>query len=233
MVRDWNRDEAYFDHFIEGREGLAREVEGWLERGEVREDRVASVSRGLVKNLLELALASYSRGDPMPEVARRGRLALGELSRWGCALNLSNMSLRLVSLAALVHDGPAEMARLRGALRGVELDWSFDLLLGDDPASIAGEPERHRKALRAVFDAPEAERPAEMARRLSRWYSSMRGDYWWGFHKKVDRDDLYFGYWALEYAALARRLRVDDSALEGRRYYPYELAHWLDGGGGE
>ena len=74
MVRDWNRDEAYFDRFIEGRGGLAREAEGWHERGEVREDRVASVSRGLVRDLLELTLASYSRGDPMPEVARRLRV---------------------------------------------------------------------------------------------------------------------------------------------------------------
>ena len=232
MVRDWNRDEAYFDHFIEMCESSAARVSGWLERGEVREDRVASVGGGLVKNLLELALASYSRGDPMPEVARRGRLALDEFSRWGLTLSLAD--LWLVSLAALVHDEPAEMARLRGALRDRDAhDWAFDLLLGDDPASIANEPERHYHRLRAVFDAPEGERPAEMARRLSRWYSSMRGDYWWGFHKKVDRDDLYFGYWALEYAALARRLRIDDSALEGKRYYPYELAHWLDGGEGE
>lgn len=231
MVRDWNRDEAYFDAYIEKRDHLILETENRLERGEIREDRVRAVSRDLVRDMLHATMASYSRGDPMPEVARRGRLALDEFSRWG--LTLSFADLWLVSLAALVHDGPAEMARLRGALWDQDAhDWAFDLLLGDDPASIAGEPERHYHYLRAVFDAPEGERPAEMARRLSRWYSSMRGDYWWGFHRKVDRC-LYFGYWALEYAALARRLRVDDSALEGKRYYPYELAHWLDGGEGE
>ena len=74
MVRDWNRDEAYFDRFIEGRGRLAREAEGWHERGEVREDRVRAVSRGLVRDLLELTLASYSWNDPMSEVARRLRV---------------------------------------------------------------------------------------------------------------------------------------------------------------
>ena len=32
----------------------------------------------------------------------------------------------------------------------------------------------------------------------------------------------------LQYAALARRLGIDDSALADAECYPYELAHWLD-----
>ena len=69
-VRDWNRDEAYFDRFIAGRERLVAEV---------REDRVPAVRCGVLLYLLQTTEASYSRGDPMPEVARRARRALDYL----------------------------------------------------------------------------------------------------------------------------------------------------------
>lgn len=114
-----------------------------------------------MKHLLELAIASYSRGDPMPEVARRGRLALDAAAHWQYSLSFAD--LWLVSLAALVHDEPAEMARLRGALWDRDAhDWAFDLMLGDDPASIAGEPERHYHRMRRL------RRPARGAARRAR-----------------------------------------------------------------
>lgn len=85
----------------------------------------------------------------MPEVARRGRLALDAAAHWQYSLSFAD--LWLVSLAVLVHDEPAEMARLRGALWDRDAhDWAFDLMLGDDPASIAGEPERHYYRMRRL-----------------------------------------------------------------------------------
>ncbi|WP_130810245.1 PoNe immunity protein domain-containing protein [Olsenella sp. Marseille-P4559] len=230
-VRDWNRDEAYFDQFIAGRERLIAEVSEEIERGEVREDRVPAVRYGVLLYLLQTTEASYSRGDPMPEVARRARRALDYLESgdfWHSGGSYGG--LRIASLMALVSDDPGEPARLRPLVcdPGRE-EWAFDVVLGEDPDAIAGEAGiRYYAGMRAVADAPAAERPEALRRQVSLWYTKRRSEYWWGFHRKVDRDDLYFGYWALEYAALARRLGVDDSALEGAKYYPYELAHWLD-----
>lgn len=233
-VRDWNRDEAYFDQFIARKERLDAEWMGRVERGEVREDRVPSVKDEIALSLLQTTEASYSRGDPMPEVARRARVALDYLESGDFWLGGGSYEgLRVASLMALVSEDPGEPARLRPLVTdpGRE-EWAFDLVLGEDPAAIAGERGiRYYAGMRAVWDARPDERPGELRRQVSLWYTKRRSEYWWGFHRKADRDDLYFGYWALEYAALARRLGVDDSALEGARYYPYELAHWLDARG--
>lgn len=37
----------------------------------------------------------------------------------------------------------------------------------------------------------------------------------------------FIGYWAYEAAAVARVAGIDDSSLNGHRYYPYDLAHHL------
>ena len=60
------------------------------------------------------------------------------------------------------------------------------------------------------------------------WYNSNKGEAWWGYHTRFG-GAKYFGYWAWEIAATARVYGLDDTLLCESRYYPADLAHYLDG----
>ncbi|MDR1450609.1 MAG: DUF1911 domain-containing protein [Propionibacteriaceae bacterium] len=58
------------------------------------------------------------------------------------------------------------------------------------------------------------------------WYNTKRAEYWWGSHK--GGSIRYFGYWAWEIAATVRAYHLDDSTFSDCKYYPTDLAHYLD-----
>ena len=230
-VRDYYKDEAYFDAFIEGKEQLVEQNIGHLQELD-SDSELQRFNRWILLDLAQLTLASYSRGDPMGEVARRGRRTLDFAKGRDISGSLPHARLRLASLVPLLIDDPTEEAELRLSLHNERHpDWATDLILGYDPASIKGEEVNGQTALRGIWEATGELRSDVLAKKFSRWYATSSDQYWRGFHKEKGRTDLYFGYWAVEFAAIARRLDIDDSALEGEKYYPYELAHWLDGKG--
>ncbi|WP_428714947.1 PoNe immunity protein domain-containing protein [Streptococcus suis] len=40
------------------------------------------------------------------------------------------------------------------------------------------------------------------------------------------KNPLYFGYWALEIAALVKVLNIPDDSFKNHKYYPYDLVHF-------
>jgi hypothetical protein len=60
-----------------------------------------------------------------------------------------------------------------------------------------------------------------------RWYQGKQSFYWYNSHKLYPVFS-YFGYWAFDVAAMVRALELDDSSFIDNRYYPVELAHYLD-----
>lgn len=57
------------------------------------------------------------------------------------------------------------------------------------------------------------------------WYKMNRSAPWWGSHDRNGTPFGYVGYWAFEAAAIAKICELDDSELEGHKYYPYDLVH--------
>jgi hypothetical protein len=60
-----------------------------------------------------------------------------------------------------------------------------------------------------------------------RWYQSKRSLTMYNSHKLYPVY-AYFGYWAFDVAAMVRAMELDDSSFIDNRYYPVELAHYLD-----
>lgn len=54
------------------------------------------------------------------------------------------------------------------------------------------------------------------------WLTGHRGYGWKNAHKDSD----YVGFWSFETAAIAKILKLDDSALKQSNRYPYDLAHY-------
>lgn len=226
-VRDWIKGKDHFDAYIAAEEQRAEHFD--KRQREVDDEAWrAELQSYVVWRLCSLTLASYSRGDPMEEVARRAQMA------FDYALSHSikaNCDIRLASFVTLLIEDPAERSALRRGLHDEDNpNWTTDFLLGCDPAEIDWEDPGEYTAVHAIWDAPEEERQAVLVRKVSRWYSSMKVRRNWGVPDRTGNYySSYYGYWAVELAATARRLHIDDSALKGKNYYPYELAHWLDG----
>ena len=57
----------------------------------------------------------------------------------------------------------------------------------------------------------------------SEWYRGHRSAAFFDRHKHSPT--AHAGYWAYEAAAIAKVCGIDDSALEGHKHYPWDLAH--------
>ena len=223
-VRDSFKTRDYFDRFLGHNARKLDILRDLLSTADSAQS--PSLHLDVAREELAGILARYSRGDgpgsvaaPLPEMLGSW-LASGEADCYESAIRLS-------SAAYLLGAGERDLARVAAFLdvpgsRGWDPLVSL-VVLGEDPG---GEPEwpAHRDLARA---ARAAGRGAAMLRYLRYWYQRHQGSYWWGFHRRDA--PLYFGYWAVEAAAVARRLGMDDAPLRKSRYYPYDLAHFLDG----
>jgi len=83
-------------------------------------------------------------------------------------------------------------------------------------------------ALQAI-DAPENASAALETYVTNNWYDNCNEEPWFNSHDYFGNGpERYFGYWCFHAAAIASACGVNDSALEGHKYYPHDLAHYLD-----
>ena len=58
----------------------------------------------------------------------------------------------------------------------------------------------------------------------NKWYSIHSDAAWHDTHKV--NNNTYYGYWSFEAGAVAKLLQIEDDALRGAKYYPYDLVHF-------
>jgi hypothetical protein len=59
------------------------------------------------------------------------------------------------------------------------------------------------------------------------WYNNHKTQGWWGSHKN-EKQNVYYGYWSFEAAAVVKILDLDDSSFKDCQYYPADMVHWKD-----
>ncbi|YCA45502.1 PoNi-like cognate immunity protein [Bacillus sp. JZ8] len=58
------------------------------------------------------------------------------------------------------------------------------------------------------------------------WYKGHSDEAWYDAHE--NKHDIYSGYWSFESGAIAKILKLDDSALKDTPYYPYDMVHYKE-----
>ena len=231
-MRDHLMDAEYFTRCIETRVRLAERARESMESGRTVPERVPSQRDYIAMQEGAVLMARYSRGDPLGDIAGmlvpyvRDWLAGGEPDSYSEVLSVASLAYLLGGDAPLLAD---IWGRARSARELVVDPITEFVAFGRRPQGMA-----HRVLFRA-FDSLSAAindsgpgREGAMRRYLRYWYQRHQSCWWWGLDKDPEHD-LYFGYWAVEAAAVARRLGMDDAPLKRSRYYPYDLAHFLDG----
>lgn len=202
----------------------------------------ASLRYSIYKKHLHLLLSRYSRGDDIHELATGFPAMLDALSLYENEKQNSEMAfdhpdeyqtaLWLLSLALLLKRPEHECQRLLKLVGHRGEDAILDLFARALPGPVAPLPETKnslpdpallypalfQKLLTAVR-AVEKEAHKELKAYLKSWYGKRTDMYWHDNHKGPDGGG-FFGYWALEVAAVVVVLGLDDRELQDSSYYP-------------
>ncbi|MFP7486956.1 PoNi-like cognate immunity protein [Priestia filamentosa] len=82
-----------------------------------------------------------------------------------------------------------------------------------------------------LYDAINAESKSEGLEKLKyyledKWYQGHNDTGWHDSHES--KHNTYNGYWSFESGAIAKILKLDDSALKDTPYYPYDMVHYKE-----
>ena len=83
----------------------------------------------------------------------------------------------------------------------------------------------YRDLINTMYRDTDEESLADFERYLKNWYKSLAKAPWHDSHLNIEDDSCagYFGYWAIEAAALAYLLEFDDSTFRDHLVYPKDL----------
>ncbi len=147
---------------------------------------------------------------------------LGELAEYEHAMQLIGLCFLLhrkdlLPRIAALHD-PAY--RGQDTLYEDLLDYALDGRLDVDEWFH----ESYRDCINSMYGDSDEESVADLDTYLGQWYSSMSDVGWYDSHLNLSEDwGLYFGYWAIEAAAIAFILELDDTTLRKHSVYPKDL----------
>lgn len=233
-MRDFLMDEQYFQDFIAEETARVERFSGKLSRGEIRPDRVESVERRVYGLNFGIWIARYSKGEALSSLQKDFDEIFNAFPRF-CSQTSSYLNLLwLIALGVLLN---VDSARFSEVSRTLEKCGRQDALLD----FFCGYKMRGSTSLENhVFTCPKPfaalgrviEQEEQRAERLkhyveTQWYPGLKPFGLCGVHKAKEK--LYSGYWSFESSAVAKILGLDDSALKGIPYYPYDLAHFSSG----
>ena len=137
-----------------------------------------------------------------------------------------------MSFALMLGIEPGEREMLAAIAADDDFDQPFYAFL-EDTLGLEHPPLTGKKGTWRFFPTLQAIPDKEgkqdfIAAYLKRnWYNSWRSEYWWGYHTRYSGVS-YFGYWAWEFGGLVKAWGLDDSSFRTNRYYPADMAHYLD-----
>ncbi|MFV8577711.1 PoNe immunity protein domain-containing protein [Ralstonia pseudosolanacearum] len=228
---------------------LVESIDKWsrtLPANGSEEQKRASAAALRASDRFELLLLRYTAGEPIAPMRDDLDLIVEEYERlaklqglafgrpdWP-AFRLSELgeyerAMQLIGLCYLLHrqdllpriaalEDP--LYRARDTLYEDLLDYGLDGRVDVD----TWLHESYRNCINSMYGSSDEESLTDLNAYLENWYASMRGIDWHDSHLDLSEErGLYFGYWAIEAAALAYLLELDDSPLREHIVYPKDL----------
>ena len=244
MVRDSNKDEAYFSARVAFVDKVIEEDMAVVESFPRLEGR-ASKSYSLCSACLKSVISRYSRGDSIEsirasvmrwieakEMQTRVLNSLPpELNRVRAmyeALTLAPIydALTMMAFAKALQFSDSDMRRMIAAIGHAGEDAVLDLAAtecGDVGRPIASQckfPTPYAP-LQEVWQASPESQEKLLVAYSKRWKQKIKAIYWSNSLKGAE--GAYFGYWCFDIAFAAMVFNIDDTALRSSPYYPADL----------
>ncbi len=221
-MRDRIKDEEYFGLFIEEDSARVDKLSKKIEDGEVRPERIIPVKQGIFRIRLGILIAKNSRGDELIPLKNEFIELYKEWAEKFFSENAYNENLRMISLSILfgVDEDVQESVRTTIVDHCVD-DWLLHCLLGNDQSELTLLFPKRFHTLKEITNTTDK---TDLLRRylLNEWYNKEFDCY--EAHK--NKQNIYYGYWCFEAAAIAKTLNLDDGCLKDEPYYPYDLVHF-------
>jgi hypothetical protein len=248
LVRDTNKDAAYFSKWIEFEEGhIARKGFDYI-KSLSRDAGRASAANDLPRIIVELIVLKYGQGNTIESIRP-------DLWRWveakefqaqvntSLPVNAKNIydmheqitlttvynSLTIFAFAAALRLNSTEVKRVIQAIHHPGEDALIDeaaRALGDDNRPVAQNckfPKVYAPLL-DVWRSPAEQRAKKMQAYGTQWKQKIKPIYW--SNSLEGAEGAYFGYWCFDIALAAIVLKIDDQGLRDNPYYPADLVDY-------
>lgn len=224
--RDENRDEAYFEKYVNRQ---LSDIDFWMKEMHKELSRASHFKSLIAMSNRNLLWAMYSAGYPVEELKP-------VLSSWlsaeaGSFISNANPYYLspFYSVAYLLGPSDEDRANLQALtdlIPGSDAYISFMApLLGIELDRPPGKSRwKYFEQASAIEGKAEREEFTDLYLRR-RWYNSNKWQAWWGTHKRDT--GAYCGYWAFDIAAAVKAWGLDDSSFSGFKYYPADMAGFL------
>ena len=217
-MRDSIKDKCYFDDFIkEDSERISAFVEK-LKNGQIPYARVQRIKEKTTALQLGVFIARYSRGDELIELSKSFSPLFDS---WTGTFNKNNydVNLKMVSLSVLFNF-EKELSKIENNLLEID-DWLTTYLLCGENNKTLVYPE-HYENLRSILKNNSFDSLLSYAK--NDWFDEELDC----FFSHKSSENLYYGYWCFEVAAIIKKLQIADRKLANAKFYPYDLAHFQE-----
>jgi hypothetical protein len=228
------KDRHYFDEYIQLNLDDIAFYEQCLKSADQKEDRIPAIKHQIFNMSLHTVIAQYSAGFSSEQVKDSfidliPRFEAG----WYNTENLNNkiyfdgyvQALWMVSLAILLDVAVDDFQRIVNTLdRKHSQDMILDVLIAAQLPRQQSEQLLYPQKIEFIKKLIDTQNLEGLKNYLDcKWYPSMKQTYWFDLDK--NKNDVFFGYWSFESAAIVKVLKLEDTILKGQRYYPFDLMH--------
>jgi hypothetical protein len=239
-MRQTIKDKAYFEFVFKDKSNRIKTLNTYIKTSDPTIKDWSIIYMQLYMEYLNLFHIKYSMGDPLKSCKKDIILAIKhfitaetnpdrKIEKSSAYIGIYDNVLRLVSLAIIFDIEEELLLELKTVIdKRKGKDFLIDSLLAQklDIKQLA-----KKKHFAKVYDKlyplfeEEGKKEDKMIEYLTTWYKSMRRQHWHNLHKmsKVDGPCPFYGYWAIEAAAVSKVLNLDTSKFRLMDYYPSEL----------
>lgn len=226
-MRDNLRNMEYFDLFVSKQYNRLDMFENKLLEIDKSNKKVReSICNTIFQISVEILIARYSKGDNLAVIKEE---YINCIPKFKAAFSeiIDTNSVQFIALGALLNIDLSEDEELLSLIEQYDISYSLvEIFVNKNTyidVRLYKDIKRFRPWIAELYNKSD-EKEAIISKQLSNWYRSQRSSYFFGYDK--EEEPLYFGYWALEIAALVKILKIPDNSFKDHKYYPYDLVHF-------
>lgn len=231
MVRDLLKDANYFKEYIAEEEARINKFELKLQKNEVREDRVLSVTRKVFDLKFQVLVANYSLGEPIKNLLEDYRELVGDMSKnWNSDRYEDMLWMLSIGIMLEIDDDTFNvLVKLVEDSKINDFLYNFIIHSRKETVTYQDSPLLFQvpfNSLIKVINTTDKGQAIDFMKvyLMDKWYKGHKDMGWYECHKHSEK--LYFGYWSFESGAIVKILGLEDEILKDIPYYPYDMVHF-------
>lgn len=226
-MRDTIKDSEYFKYYLDKQKTRLKFYKSKLPEIDASKEKVMRSMKNAIFTInFEILVARYSKGDDLKLIREEYIKSIPAFKEvFSDVIDMN--TLQFIALAVLLNVDLFNDQEFLSLLDKFEVSHGvINIFMNKEnitDISSYKDIKQFRPWIAELYQSPD-KREAIISKQLSNWYRSQRSSYFYGYDK--EKESLYFGYWALEVAALVKVLNIQDDSFKDNKYYPYDLVHF-------